>query len=51
MAIIYVQIKKNNVEDVLINGGFGVNITTKQLKLRLGLPKFKLTPYNLMMVD
>ncbi len=51
VAIIYVQIRKNNVEDVLIDGGFGVNIITEQLKLRLGLPKSKLTPYNLGMVD
>jgi len=36
---------------VLLNGGFGVNIITKQLKLRLGLPKPKPTPYNLRMAN
>jgi hypothetical protein len=36
---------------VLLDGGFGINIITKQLKLRLGLPKPKPAPYNLKMVD
>jgi hypothetical protein len=36
---------------VLLDGGYGVNIITKQLKLRLELPKLKLAPYNLRMVD
>jgi hypothetical protein len=43
------QIGENIVKDVLLNGGCGVNIITKQLILRLGLPKFKLAPYNLRM--
>ncbi len=47
MAIIQVQIGKNTIEDVLLDGGSRVNIITKQLKLRLGLPKPKPTPYNL----
>ncbi len=51
MAAIQVQIKQNIVEDVLLDGGCGVNIITKQLKLRLGLPKPKPAPYNLRMVD
>jgi hypothetical protein len=29
MAIIQVQIGKNTIEDVLLDGGFGVNIITK----------------------
>ncbi len=36
---------------MLLNGSFGVNIIIEQLKLRLGLPKPKLTPYNMRMVD
>jgi hypothetical protein len=36
---------------VLLDGGFGVNIITEQLKLRLGLPKPKPAPYNLSMAD
>jgi hypothetical protein len=51
MAIIHVQIGKNIVDDVLLNGGFGVNTIVKQLILKLGLPKPKLTPYNLRMVN
>jgi hypothetical protein len=51
MAIIQVQIRKNTIEDVLLDGGSRVNIIIKQLRLRLGLPKPKLAPYNLRMVD
>jgi hypothetical protein len=51
MAIIQVHIGKNTIEVVLLDGGFGVNIITKYLKLRLGLPKPKPTPYNLRMAD
>ncbi len=35
----------------MLDGGFRVNIITKQLRLRLGLPKLKPAPYNLRMVD
>jgi hypothetical protein len=51
MVVIQVQIRNNIVMDVLLDGGFRVNIITKQLRLRLGLPKPKPTPYNLRMVD
>ncbi len=34
-----------------MDGGFEVNIITKKMGLRLGLPKPKLAPYNLRMVD
>jgi hypothetical protein len=36
---------------VLLDGGFIVNIITKQLKLRLGFLKPKLAPYNLRMAN
>jgi hypothetical protein len=51
MAIIQVQIGKNTIKDVLLDGGFGVNIIMEQLRLRLGLPKPKPTPYNLRMAN
>jgi hypothetical protein len=51
MVVIQVQIGKNTIEDVLLDGGFGINIITKQLRLRLGLPKPKPTPYNLRMAN
>jgi hypothetical protein len=51
MAVIQVQIGKNTIKDVLLDGGFGINIVIEQLKLRLGLPKPKPAPYNLRMVD
>jgi hypothetical protein len=34
---------------VLVDGDSGVNIITKQLRLKLGLLKPKLAPYNLRM--
>jgi hypothetical protein len=36
---------------VLLDGGYGVNIIIEQLRLRLGLPKLKLAPYNLRMAN
>ncbi len=36
---------------MLLDGGSGINIITKQLRLRLGLPKPKHAAYNLKMVD
>jgi hypothetical protein len=50
-AFIQVQIWKNTIEDVLLDGSSRVNIITKQLRLRLGLPKPKLARYNLRIVD
>jgi hypothetical protein len=51
MTISQVHIGKNTIEDVLLDGGCGVNIIIEQLKLKLELPKPKLAPYNLKMVD
>jgi hypothetical protein len=51
MAIIQVQVGKNIVEDVLLDGRASVNIITKHFKIKLGLPKPILTPYHLRMVD
>jgi hypothetical protein len=36
---------------VFLDGGLSVNIITKQLRIRLGLPKPKLAPYNLRMAN
>jgi hypothetical protein len=36
---------------VLLDGSLKVNIITKQLRLRLGLPKLKPAPYNMKMAD
>jgi hypothetical protein len=33
MAMIQVQVGKNFIEDVLLDGGFGVNIITKKLRV------------------
>jgi hypothetical protein len=51
MTIIHLQIRKNVIEDVLLDGGYGINIIIDKLTLRLGLPKPKLTPYNLKMLN
>jgi hypothetical protein len=51
MVVIQIQIGKNKIEDVLLDGGFGVNIIIEQLRLRLRLPNPKLTPYNLRMAN
>jgi hypothetical protein len=45
MAIIQVQVRKNIVEDVLIDGGASMNIITKNLIAKLGLPKPIPAPY------
>ncbi len=49
MVVIQVQIGKNMIQDVLLDGGYRVNIITEQLRLRLGLPKLKHAPYNMRM--
>jgi hypothetical protein len=51
MAIIQVQIGKNLIEDVLLDGGSRINIITEQLRLRLRPLKPKPAPYNLRMAD
>jgi len=51
MAVIQVQVGKNIVEDVLIDGGANVNIITKNFKTKLGLPKPRSTPYHLRMAN
>jgi hypothetical protein len=51
MAVITVQVGKNFIEDVFLDGGFGINIIMEKLKVQLGLSKPKLARYNLCMVD
>jgi hypothetical protein len=50
MIVIQVQIGNFFVKNVILNGRFSINIITKQLKLKLRLPKFKPAPYNLRML-
>jgi len=47
MVVIHVQVGKNFIEDVLLDGDSGVNIITEKLRVQLGLSKPKLAPYNL----
>jgi hypothetical protein len=47
MLVIQVQVGKNIVEDVLLDGRTSVNIIIKNLFKKLGLPKARLTPYHL----
>jgi hypothetical protein len=51
MVVIQVQVGKNFIEDVLLDGGFGVNIMMEKLRVQLGLSKPKPAPYNLRMAD
>jgi len=51
MVVIQVQVRKNFIEDVPIDGGFGVNFITEKLRVQLGLSKPKPTPYNLRMAN
>ncbi len=51
MAIIHVQVGKNFIEIVFLDGHSGINITTKKLRVQLTLSKPKPAPYNLRMVD
>ncbi len=49
MTVIQVQVGKNIVEDVLLDGGTSVNIIIKTLKTKLGLSKPRLAPYQFRM--
>jgi hypothetical protein len=49
--MIHVQVGKNTIKDVLLDGGFRVDIITKHHSSKLGLPKPKPTSYNLKMVN
>jgi hypothetical protein len=46
MVVIQIQVRKNFIEDVLLDGEFGVHIIMEKLKVQLGLSKPKPTPYN-----
>jgi hypothetical protein len=50
MVIIQVKVRKNIVEDFLLDGGANVNIIIKNLRTKLGLPKLGPAPYHLKMV-
>ncbi len=51
IAMIQVQVGKNMVEDVLLDGGSKMNIMMKELWNRLGFPNPKPTLYTFGMVD
>jgi hypothetical protein len=51
MAMIQVQVDKNFIDDVLIDGGSRINIIIENLKVQLSLSKPNPAPYNLHMVD
>jgi hypothetical protein len=45
MAIIQIQVGKNFIEKILLDGGSRINIIMEKLKVQLGLSKPKPTPY------
>ncbi len=51
MVVIQIQVGKNIIENVLLDGGASVNIITENLRKKLGLLKPKPTPYHLRMAD
>jgi hypothetical protein len=51
MVVIHVHMGKNIIEDVLLDGGLGVNIITEYLRKKIKLPIPKPTLYTLRMVD
>ena len=51
MPVISIYIGKNIVDDVLLDGGSGVNIITEEERCRLGLPKPSPAPFNLKMAN
>jgi hypothetical protein len=46
IKIIQVQVGNNIVKDVMLDGGVSVNIITKNLRKKLGLPKPILAPFT-----
>ncbi len=50
MEVIQVQVGKNIVKDVLVDGRASVNIITENMKTNLGLPKPRLAPYHQSMI-
>jgi hypothetical protein len=49
MVVIQVKVGKFFIDNVLIDGGFGVNIIIQNLKVQLSLSKPNPSPYNLLM--
>jgi hypothetical protein len=42
MLVIQIQIEKNTIEDVLLDGGFGINIIIEKLRLSWGFQSLNL---------
>ena len=51
MPVISICIGKNIIDDVLLDGGSGVNVITEEERRKLGLPKPSPTPFNLKMAN
>jgi hypothetical protein len=51
MVVIQIQVGNNFIEDVLLDGGYGVNIINEKLRRYLGLSKPKPTLYNQCMAN
>ena len=51
MPVISICIGKNVVDDVLLEGGLGLNVITEEERHRLGLPKPSRAPFNLKMAN
>jgi hypothetical protein len=49
MVVIQIWVGKNFIDDVVIDGGFKINIIIESMRIQLGLSKPNLVPYNLCM--
>jgi hypothetical protein len=47
LPILPATIGTGTLQNVLLDGGFGVIMITKEVRLRLGLPASQATPYKL----
>jgi hypothetical protein len=51
MPIVQISIGNCEIMDVLLDGGFGVNIISKHLWRKLGLKKLRLVPFMVRMTN
>lgn len=49
--MVQIKVHKNFIDEVMIDGGFRVNITTENLKMQLNLSKLNPTPHYMWMGD
>jgi hypothetical protein len=51
MLVVQIQVEKFEIRDVLLNGGFDVNINFESLRKKLGLRILQLTSFVVQMAN